>query len=142
MKKLITLLFVSLLTLFFICACDSTEVFNKECKQTISTPDLNFKQNINFTYNNKDELLKIEVVNNYISDDLKQIKQSASAYNNTLAKEKYAKIEILNDEDDKYSVKYIFDVTKMDEKALNRYDLQKNWIKLNNKINQSDLTCK
>ena len=142
MKKLITLLFVSLLTLFCICACDSTEVFSKECKQTISTPDLNFKQNINFTYNNKDELLKIEVINNYISDDLKQIKQSASAYNNTLAKEKYAKIEILNDENDKYSVKYIFDVTKMDEKALNRYDLQKNWIKLNNKINQSNLTCK
>lgn len=137
MKKIIVIAFLLLLT-----GCDSTEVFSKECQKSVKTKDLDFKQNIVFTYNNKDELLSLEVTNNYTSSDLKKIKQSASLYNNTLAKENYAKIEILQDEDDVYNVKYIFDVTKMDDKALKRYDLQKNWIKLNNKINQSDLTCK
>ena len=137
MKKIIVILMLFLLT-----GCDSTEVFNKKCTQNINTPDLNFKQNINFTYNNKDELLKIKVINNYNGEDIKDIKDSAYDYNNTLAKESYAKIEVLNGEDNIYRVKYILDVSKMENEDLERFNLQRNWIKLNNKINQSNFTCK
>lgn len=140
MRKII-IIFVSL---FLLTACDSTEVFEKKCTQKINSENTKYTQNIKFVYNNKDELLNVIVTNKYKSDDpneLGLIKESASDYNNNLAKSEAVKIQIITDEEDKYTVKYNFDVLKMSKDELAKFSLNKDWIKLNNKINESKLEC-
>ena len=140
MKKIILIL----ISLFLLTACDSTEVFEKKCVQKVKSENTKYTQNVKFVYTNTDELLKVIVTNKYNSDnynELEMIKESAKPYNNNLAKSPNIKIQIVADEENKYIVKYNFAVEKMSESELDKFNLNKNWIKLNNKIRESDLNC-
>ncbi len=140
MKKVILII----VSIFLITGCDSTEVFEKKCTQKINSENTQYTQNVKFIYNNEDEVLNIIVTNKYKSDDyneLELIKESAISYNNSLAKSDNIKIQILKDEDNEYKVRYNFNVLEMSEDELNQFDINKNWIKLNNKIKESDFEC-
>ena len=139
MKKIILIF-----SLFLLTACDSTEIFDKKCTEKVKTDNLSFNREIIFTYNNKDEFLNLTVTDKYQGDEkvLDDIKESALDYNNVLAKKKFAKIQIISDEDDKYQVKYYLDISKMEKNDLVRYDLTEDWIDMNNKIKNSKLDCK
>ena len=139
MRKLILLSLLFLLT-----GCDSTEVFEKECSQKVNSENTKYTQNVKFVYTNTDEVLNVIVTNKYKSDDsseLDLIKESATSYNNNLAKSENIKIQIIKDEDAEYVVRYNFDVAKMSKEELNKFNLNKDWIKLNNKIRESNLQC-
>ncbi len=138
MRKLILLI----ITVLFITGCDSTEIFEKQCYKTVKSKDTVFKENIKFVYNNKDEVLNIIVLKKYTGNELDLIKKSAEEYNNVLAKNDYVKIKIVADSDKKYQVEYNFDVTKMNDTELEEFNIKNNWIKLNNKIRESDIECK
>lgn len=139
MKKLIIFIVITV----FLTGCDSTEVFEKECSQTIDSENTKYQENIKFIYNNKDEVLNIIVTKNYNSDsELYLIKESANSYNNALSKNEYVKIRIISDTDKEYIVEYNYDVTKMTDSDVKQFDINKNWIKLNNKIRESNIKCK
>ena len=139
MKKLIVFIIITV----FITGCDSTELFEKECYQNINSENTNYQENIKFIYNNKDEVLNIIVTKNYNSDsELDLIKESANSYNNSLSKNDYVKIRIISDTDKEYTAEYNYDITKMSDRELDQFDINKNWIKLNNKIRESNIRCK
>ena len=140
MKKIILLG-----ALFLLTACDSTEVFEKECIKRINSENTKFIQNVKFVYTNTDEVLNVIVTNKYKStdnDELELIKESASSYNNNLVKSGNISVQIVKDKENEYILRYNFDVQNMNEEELNNFNLKQDWIKLNNKIRESDLECK
>lgn len=139
MKKIILISCLFLLT-----SCDSTEVFETQCQQTINSTNTKYTQKVKFVYNNQDEVLNVIVTNKYKSSDeseLELIKDSATDYNNVLASSEAIKIQIVADETGKYTVRYNFDVTKMSQDEIKEFNLNTNWVKLNNKLQESDLEC-
>lgn len=138
MKKVILFFMV----LLFITGCDSTEVFEKNCTVNTKSDNTTFKENIKFIYNNKDEVLNVVVLKKYTGSELDLIKESAKEYNNSLAKNKYVKIRIISDTNKEYTLEYNFDVTKMNSVELDKFNLKNNWIKLNNRIRESNIKCK
>ena len=144
MKKV---LFLLVLVLFAI-GCDSTEEFSKVCTKKIKSLNITDTTKSKVIYNNRDEVVRVIVTRTYKAknDDglllLEDIKKSASNYNNDLAKSKAIKIKNIMDVKDKYIIKYYLNVSKMNEKELNEFNIRKNSIKFFNKMRKDEIECK
>lgn len=140
MKKLFLILFVLCLT-----GCGN-EDFTKTCENKTTSMDLVNTETMEVSFNNKDEVTNVIVTRNYKgndeSDTIKNIKESASSYNNALLKKDGIKISVSKDEDNEYEVKYYLDALNMDEKTLETFNLKKNSIKLFNKMRNDGIECK
>ena len=135
MKKLFLILFVLCLT-----GCGN-EDFIKTCEVKTTSMDLVNTETMEVSFNNKDEVTNVIVTRNYKGNDendtIKNIKESASIYNNALLKKDGIKISVSKDE-----VKYYLDALNMDEKTLETFNLKKNSIKLFNKMRNDGIECK
>ncbi len=140
MKKLFLILFVLCLT-----GCGN-EDFIKTCEVKTTSMDLVNTETMEVSFNNKDEVTNVIVTRNYKGNDendtIKNIKESASIYNNALLKKDGIKISVSKDEDNEYEVKYYLDALNMDEKTLETFNLKKNSIKLFNKMRNDGIECK
>ena len=140
MKKLFLILFVLCLT-----GCGN-EDFIKTCEVKTTSMDLVNTETMEVSFNNKDEVTNVIVTRNYKGNDendtIKNIKESASIYNNALLKKDVIKISVSKDEDNEYEVKYYLDALNMDEKTLETFNLKKNSIKLFNKMRNDGIECK
>jgi len=140
MKKLILILFVLCLT-----GCGN-EGFTKTCKVKTKSMDLVNTETMEVSFNNKDEVTNVIVTRNYKGNDegdiIKNVKESASSYNNALLKKDGVKISISKDEDNEYEIKYYLDVSKMDDNTLEIFNLKKNSVKFFNKMRNENIECK
>ena len=135
------------LILFFLCLTGcGNEDFIKTCEVKTTSMDLVNTETMEVSFNNKDEVTNVIVTRNYKGNDendtIKNIKESASIYNNALLKKDGIKISVSKDEDNEYEVKYYLDALNMDEKTLETFNLKKNSIKLFNKMRNDGIECK
>lgn len=140
MKKLFLILFVLCLT-----GCGN-EDFTKTCEVKTKSNDLVNTETMEVSFNNKDEVTDVIITRNYKGDDesdtIKNIKESASIYNNALVEKEGIKISISKDEDDEYEVKYYLDIPNMNDELIELFNLKKNSIKLFNKMRNDGIECK
>lgn len=142
MKKIILIIIV----LLFLASCQSKDVyFTKTCTTKVKSKDLQDIKEEKITYNNKDIIKNIEITRNYTSDSketINYLKKSLKNYNNNLLKNKNIKIKIVTEEDNKYKLKYFYEVDKMNKQELDDLNINKNWIKYSKKLKRKGFRCK
>lgn len=138
-----------LITVLLLTGCTAkTEKFMKTCTIKHKANDITDIEKRDVIFNNKDELVKVNITRTYESkeDDglvtIKSIKESAENYNNDLAKSKNIKVEILTNTNTKYQTKYHIDVQNLTSDELDEFDLNKNSVKYFNKLKSKDIECK
>ena len=142
MKKVLFILSMLLLLV----GCDSKEeYFSKNCLKKISSNDLKDVIDEKVIYNNNDEVKEIQISREFdgkSKEVISYIKKSIKDYNNDLLKNKNVKIQVVTDEDSKYSLKYYYDVDKMKKKELDNLDIKKNSIKYLKYLQKQEFDCK
>lgn len=142
MKKMFFVLFLILLAF----GCESREeYFDKICTKKIKSFDLVDTLEEKVIYNNKDEIIDVQVIRKYESknkETINYVKKSINDYNNDLLESKNIKIKIMNDEDNVYSLKYFYDVSNMQKDELDNLNINKNSIKYLRRLKNEDFDCR
>ena len=143
MKKIILVLTVLCLT-----GCVGNKDFSKTCIEITNTKDLETKNSMEVSFNNKDQVTKSIVTKTYKAKNeageeaILSIKESASDYNNALLKKEGIKISVSKDTLKEYEVKYYLDTLKMKKSTLELFNLKQNSIKFFNKMRSDNIECK
>ena len=142
MKKMFFVLILILLAF----GCESREeYFDKIYKKKIKSFDLVDTLEEKVIYNNKDEIIDVQVIRKYESknkETINYVKKSIKDYNNDLLESKNIKIKIMNDEDNVYSLKYFYDVSNMQKDELDNLNINKNSIKYLRRLKNEDFDCR
>lgn len=140
MKKL-NLLFILLL-----CSCGINSSFSKTCTKEIKNANFSEKTIMYIKYNGNDLVDDAYITKRYKSlkrdsiEIITNIKSSIEEYNN-----KYGgtgiKYKVLNDELNKYEIKYYLPVKQLDEDVLNDFKIYKNSGKLFKMLKKENMEC-
>ena len=141
MKKIVLFLIIFL----FITGCDSKdEYFSKTCTMKVNSNDLENVIQEEVTYNNKDKVKSVEIINTYdgkTKDIILYLKKSLKNYNNNLLKNKNIKIRVITDKENIYVLKYFYDVSKMKSEELDSLDISKNSIRYLKRLKKRGFNC-
>lgn len=143
MKKILICLFCLCLTGCIV----SNEDFEKTCTSVKKSENIKDTYSIQVIYDNEDVVKEAIVIRDYKSLNeegnsiLKDIKESATLFNEKYAGDESIKITVSKDEDDEWEVKYYLDVPKLSDDILDEFMIRKNSIRFFNKMRDENIEC-